>query len=62
MLKLTRRTGERIRITTPDGEFIDVLLIQMTSEHSCRLGVKAPADYHIDRITRSGEVEIKEKR
>jgi len=57
MLILTRRTDEIIRIVAPDGDEIDVKYMGNNSEKQARLGIDAPEDYHILRISRDGDIE-----
>lgn len=48
MLVLSRRVGERIRIKTPDGTVIWVLLVEL-DRNVARIGVEAPRSVEIDR-------------
>lgn len=48
MLTLTRRSGERIQITTPDGTEIWIRVTE-TRPNKCRLSVDAPAGVRVLR-------------
>jgi carbon storage regulator CsrA len=48
MLVLTRREGERVRIRTPDGTEIWVVLVQ-TERGKARLGIQAPLACEVQR-------------
>jgi sRNA-binding carbon storage regulator CsrA len=50
MLILGRRPGEKVRITTPGGEVIDVIVIDRLSGGNVRLGFEAAKDIRIDRL------------
>jgi carbon storage regulator len=48
MLVLSRRRGERIVITTPEGRQIVVEMVE-SNDHKARLGLQADADVVIHR-------------
>lgn len=48
MLVLTRKPTEVIRLKLPDGRFIDITNVRM-STGACRIGVDAPKDVEIVR-------------
>lgn len=56
-LQLTRRVGEKVRISTPDGEQIEVTLLSMPSRFQIQLGIAAPQRYHIDRVDAFNQTE-----
>ncbi len=51
MLLLTRKLGEEIYITLPDGRLV-VVAVTMIDRGRCRLGVQADRDIQIDRKER----------
>lgn len=57
MLVLTRKTGEKIRVVGPEGEIIDLEVINYPSESQVRIGVDAPQKYRIHRVNRAGMIE-----
>lgn len=59
MLVLTRRDGESIRLITPDGEIIELKIINYPSPKQVRVGVVAPDNYKIHRANRAGMIEAK---
>jgi carbon storage regulator CsrA len=48
MLNMTRRAGERVIITCPDGTQIEVVVTECRNGRA-KLGIEAPRDYIIDR-------------
>jgi len=62
MLVLTRKTGETIRLVGPDGEVIDLEVINYPSKQQVRVGVKAPRDFKIHRVNRAGMIEKEHSR
>ncbi len=61
MLVLTRRDGEKIRLITPDGQSIEIVVVNYPSPRQVRIGVDAPQNYKIHRVTRDGEIEANAK-
>jgi hypothetical protein len=53
MLILELRPGELLRMRTPSGEVIDVV-IEDSSEHRVRFSITAPPTIHIDTEGKSG--------
>ena len=47
MLILELKPGELLRMRTPSGEVIDVIL-EDSSQHRARFSISAPATIHID--------------
>jgi carbon storage regulator CsrA len=48
MLMLTRKAGQAIDVTLPDGRIVTVA-IQHTQKGSVRIGIEAPSDVQISR-------------
>lgn len=48
MLVLSRKVGETIVITAPDGTQIVLMLIEVRGD-KCRIGIAAPKSYAINR-------------
>src|SRR5262245_35144543 len=53
MLILKLKPGELLRLRTPSGEVIDVIL-EDSSEHGARFSISAPPTIHIDTEGESG--------
>jgi len=53
MLILELRPGELLRLRTPSGEVIDVIL-EDSSQHRARFSINAPPTIHIDTEGESG--------
>jgi hypothetical protein len=53
MLILELKPGELLRLRTPSGEVIDVIL-EDSSEHRARFSISAPPTIHIDTEGESG--------
>jgi hypothetical protein len=53
MLILELKPGELLRMRTPSGEVIDVV-IEDSSEHRVRFSISAPPTIHIDTKGKSG--------
>lgn len=49
MLVLSRKPNERIKIVTPDGTVIDLLVVRLVGQHKVQIGVSAPGDYAVHR-------------
>lgn len=49
MLVLSRDMDERIKIQTPDGTVIDILVVEVRSGRRVRIGIDAPEDYAVHR-------------
>jgi len=49
MLLLTRKTDERIKIITPDGTVINVMVCKVKSDGGVRIGIDAPKNVEIHR-------------
>ncbi len=49
MLCLTRRIGQRVRLTLPDGSEIWVAVVDGAHQGYVRLGIEAPANVKIER-------------
>jgi len=56
MLILTRTPGEKVQITTPQGEKIILTMVRIKGKEA-RLGITASPDYNIDRLNPQGVVE-----
>ena len=48
MLVLSRKVGETVIITAPDGTSLVVMLIEVRGD-KCRIGIAAPTTYTIHR-------------
>jgi hypothetical protein len=53
MLILELKPGELLRMRTPSGEVIDVM-IEDSSQHGVRFSISAPPTIHIDTERKSG--------
>ena len=53
MLILELKPGELLRMRTPSGEVIDVI-IEDSSQHRVRFSISAPPTIHIDTEEKSG--------
>jgi hypothetical protein len=53
MLILELKPGELLRLRTPSGEVIDVIL-EDSSQHRARFSISAPPTIHIDTEGESG--------
>jgi carbon storage regulator CsrA len=49
MLVLTRRVGEGITVTLPDGRTMRVMVASVRENGAIRVGIEAPEDCHIVR-------------
>ena len=49
MLILARKRGERIRILTPEGRVIWIVLVESRGQNFARIGVEADKDVEIAR-------------
>lgn len=58
MLVLSRKSNESIQITTPQGQKIEVLVVELRGDKA-RLGITAPRDVVIDR-TEVAEAKIRD--
>ena len=61
MLVLSRRLGERVVLTMPDGRRIDVCLVDV-DRGKVRLGFTAPADVTIHRLEIQAEIDSAAKK
>lgn len=61
MLVLTRKDGESVRLITPDGEVIEIKILNFPSLKQVRVAVEAPSEYKIHRANRAGMIEIKDR-
>ena len=56
MLVLGLRMHESIMITCPDGTEITVQLLDKRYNHDARLGIVAPREYEVVRLSEEGEM------